>query len=135
MALQWRQFFELDDNAKELPQFEVDPYIDMPPLSKDVTLLNEFPTVQAVAEHAIACLLVTEHAYFLMQHGHHTWEEALLLSVEQFKSSNNQTTISQSIKADFHDHNGNVDGLCDATLKIIMENCMSKKLLMGKGGK
>ncbi|KAI6123739.1 hypothetical protein EV401DRAFT_2069206 [Pisolithus croceorrhizus] len=117
----------------------------MPPLPKDVTLLGKFPTVQSIAEHAIGkslplpaehpltllgCLLVAEHSYFLMQHGNHTWEEVLALAGEEYQTSNIQPAISKAVKAVFHDCNSDVDGLCEGIIKVVVENCISNKLLM-----
>ncbi|KAI6100741.1 hypothetical protein EV401DRAFT_1894462 [Pisolithus croceorrhizus] len=102
----------------------------MPPLPKDVTLLGKFPTVQSIAEHAIGCLLVAEHSYFLMQCGNHTWEEVLALAVEEYQTSNIQPAISKAVKAAFYDCNGNMDSLCEGVIKVVVENRMSNKLLM-----
>ncbi|KAI6114159.1 hypothetical protein F5141DRAFT_1062659 [Pisolithus sp. B1] len=117
----------------------------MPPLPKDVTLLGKFLTVQSIAEHAIGnsfplpvehpltllgCLLVAEHSYFLMQHGNHTWEEVLALAVEEYQTSNIQPAVSKAVKAIFYDCNGNMDGLCEGVIKVVVENRMSNKLLM-----
>ncbi|KAI6127152.1 hypothetical protein F5141DRAFT_1060750 [Pisolithus sp. B1] len=96
----------------------------LPPLPKDVTSLEEFPPVQLVAEHAIGCLLVAEHSYFLMQHGHHVWMEVLSLAVEEYKTSNKQTTISKAVRRVFHEHGGNMDSLCEAIINIIIDNRM-----------
>ncbi|KAI6151655.1 hypothetical protein BKA82DRAFT_2886212 [Pisolithus tinctorius] len=116
-------------------KFQVNPGVPMPPLPKDVTLLGKLPTVHSIAEYAIGCLLVAEHSYFLMQHGHHVWQEVLSLAVEEYKSSNIQTAISNIVKTVFHDHDGDMDSLCDAIIKVIMENRMSNKLLIGLGSK
>ncbi|KAI6095625.1 hypothetical protein EDD16DRAFT_1701986 [Pisolithus croceorrhizus] len=101
----------------------------MPPLPRDVTLLGKFPTVQSMAEHAIGCLLVAEHAYFLMQNGHAMWKEVLLLAVEEYKTSSIQLAVSKGVKAIFHDYNGNMNGLCQGIIKVVIENRMSNKLL------
>ncbi|KAI6107206.1 hypothetical protein EDD16DRAFT_1898926 [Pisolithus croceorrhizus] len=129
----------------QLPNFDVNTNIPMPPLPKDVTLLGKFPTVQSIVEHAIGnslplpaehsltllgCLLVAEHSYFLMQHGNHLWGEVLALAVEEYQTSNIQPTISKAVKVVFHDCNGDMDGLCEGIIKVIAENCMSNKLLM-----
>ncbi|KAI6154463.1 hypothetical protein EDD17DRAFT_1630895 [Pisolithus thermaeus] len=117
------------------PEFEVDADVSVPPLPKDDTSLEEFPPVQLVAEHAIGCLLVAEHSYFLMQHGHHVWREVLSLAVEEYKTSNKQTTISTAVRRVFHEHGSNMDSLCEAIINIIIDNRMSNKLLMKAGSK
>ncbi|KAI6132341.1 hypothetical protein EV401DRAFT_271137 [Pisolithus croceorrhizus] len=99
-------------------------------MTANVTLLGKFPTVQSIAEHAIGCLLVAEHSYFLMQHGNHTWKEVLALAVEEYKTSNIQPAMSKAVKAVFHDCNCNVDGLCEGIIKVVVENRISNKLLM-----
>ncbi|KIO04273.1 hypothetical protein M404DRAFT_557917 [Pisolithus tinctorius Marx 270] len=101
----------------------------MPALPKDVTLLGRFPSLQSMAEHAIGCLLVAEHSYFLMQQGQHLWQEVLSLSVEEYNRSKIQAAISNAVKAAFHDHKGDMDGLCDAIIKITTEHHMSNMLL------
>ncbi|KAI6143233.1 hypothetical protein BKA82DRAFT_857564 [Pisolithus tinctorius] len=106
----------------------------MPALPKDVTLFGKFLTLQSMAEHAIGCLLVAEHSYFLMQHEHHLWQEVLSLAVEEYNSSNMQTTISEAVKAAFHDHDHDIHGLCEAIIKIIIKYRMSNKLLMEPEG-
>ncbi|KAI6112612.1 hypothetical protein F5141DRAFT_1063014 [Pisolithus sp. B1] len=126
----WFPWFDLFFDRRWLPNFDVDTNIPMPPLPKDVTLLGKFPTVQSIAEHAIGCLLVAEHSYFLMQHGNHTWEEVLALAVEEYQTSNIQPAISKAVKAIFYDCNGNMDGLCEGVIKVVVENRMSNKLLM-----
>ncbi|KAI6097887.1 hypothetical protein F5141DRAFT_1067121 [Pisolithus sp. B1] len=120
----------LNFTQKLLPNFDVDINIPMPPLPKDVTLLGKFPTVQSIAEHAIGCLLVAENSYFLMQHGNHTWKEVLPLAVGEYQTSNIQPAISKAVKAVFYDYNGNMDGLCEGIIKVVVENCMSNKFLM-----
>ncbi|KAI6002472.1 hypothetical protein F5J12DRAFT_841247 [Pisolithus orientalis] len=57
-----------------------------------------------MAAHAIGCLL-----------------EVLSLAVEEYNSSNMQTTISEAVKAALHDHNGDMHGLCEAIIKIIIQ--------------
>ncbi|KAI6143269.1 hypothetical protein BKA82DRAFT_1000685, partial [Pisolithus tinctorius] len=59
-----------------------------------------------------------------MQHGYHLWQEVLSLAVEEYNSSNMQTTISEAVKAALHDHNGDMHGLCEAIIKIIIQYCM-----------
>ncbi|KAI6096364.1 hypothetical protein F5141DRAFT_1067739 [Pisolithus sp. B1] len=115
-----------------------------------VTLLGKFPTVQSIAEHAIGnslsllahhsltlegCLLVAEQSYFLMQHKDHVWKEVLSLAVEAYETSNMQVSVSKDVKAVFHDYSGDMDGLCDGIMQVIVENCMSNKLLIESGTK
>ncbi|KAI6100550.1 hypothetical protein F5141DRAFT_1066148 [Pisolithus sp. B1] len=117
---------------QNLPRFDVDVGIPMPPLPKDVTLLGKFPTVQSMAEHAIGCLLVAEHSYFLMQHGHHVWKEALSLALEEYRSSNTHLAVSSAVKAVFHDYNGDMDSLCASIIKVVVGNRMCKASPKGK---
>ncbi|KAI5986746.1 hypothetical protein EDC04DRAFT_2614990 [Pisolithus marmoratus] len=109
-----------------LPIFEVNGDISVLPLPQDVNLLRQSLTVQSIAEHAIGrgFLLVAEYSYFLMQHGQNVWKQVLSLSVEEYKNSNTQTTISKAVKAVFHAYDGDMNGLCAAIVKVIMENCM-----------
>ncbi|KAI6011110.1 hypothetical protein EDC04DRAFT_2905656 [Pisolithus marmoratus] len=107
----------------------------MPPLLTNVALFGQFPTVQSVAEHAIGCLLVAEHSYFLMQYGQHTWKEVLSLAVEEYKISNIQNIVSNAVETVFHNYTGDMDALCEAIINVIIENRMSNKLLMKPGDK
>lgn len=86
-----------------------------------------------MAEHAIGCLLVAEHSYFLMQCGNHVWKEVLPLAVEEYQTLNIQLAISKAVKAVFHDYDGDMDGLCESIIKVIVENRMSNKFLMEPG--
>ncbi|KAI6112654.1 hypothetical protein F5141DRAFT_1063051 [Pisolithus sp. B1] len=103
----WFPWFDLFFDRRWLPNFDVDTNIPMPPLPKDVTLLGKFPT-----------------------HGNHTWEEVLALAVEEYQTSNIQPAVSKAVKAIFYDCNGNMDGLCEGVIKVVVENRMSNKLLM-----
>ncbi|KIK21921.1 hypothetical protein PISMIDRAFT_680882 [Pisolithus microcarpus 441] len=117
------------------PKFEVDVDTPMPPLPKDVTLLGKFPTLQSIVEHAIGCLLVAEHSFFLMQQNHSAWKEVLTLAVKEYGASNMQLSVSKVVGAIFHQCNGDMNGLCDGIIKIVGENRMSNKLLMEPGAK
>ncbi|KAI6046542.1 hypothetical protein EDC04DRAFT_2628204 [Pisolithus marmoratus] len=137
--------------ARQGSTFEVDANVPMPPLPNEGTLLRKFPTPQSIARHGIGkaqfipcarftvtsvgCLIIAEHSYFLMQHGHHVWKEVLTLAVEEYAICNMQAVIAQAVKAVFHDHNDDMDNLCGAIIKVIIENRMSNKLLMGPGSK
>ncbi|KAI5997348.1 hypothetical protein EDC04DRAFT_2977959 [Pisolithus marmoratus] len=85
-----------------LSKFDVDANIPMPPLPQDVTVLGKFPTVQSLAEHAIgmAWAICVEEGFVI-------------------------ATISKAVKAVFCAYDGNMNGLCPAIVKVIMENCMS----------
>ncbi|KAI6167617.1 hypothetical protein EDD17DRAFT_1718722 [Pisolithus thermaeus] len=97
----------------------------MPSLPQNVTFLGRFLTVQSMAHHAVACLLVFEHSYYLMLQGNYVWEEALAFSVEKYKNSQVQETIFQALKVAFQQHGNNLEDLCDTIVKIIRENKMS----------
>ncbi|KAI6094028.1 hypothetical protein EV401DRAFT_2173830, partial [Pisolithus croceorrhizus] len=86
------------------------------------TALGKFPTLQSMVGHAIVCLLVFEHAYFLMQQSSHGWEEALTMAVNRCKSAHIQTTISTAVKEAFQQKGNNVADLCETILRIIGEN-------------
>ncbi|KAI6125616.1 hypothetical protein EDD16DRAFT_425255 [Pisolithus croceorrhizus] len=75
------------------------------------------------------CLLVAEHSYFLMQHGHHDWKECLSVAVEEYKGSGVQTTVSQAIKDAVHYYSDDTLGLCEAVQQIIKDSRMSNKFL------
>ncbi|KAI6097086.1 hypothetical protein F5141DRAFT_1294913 [Pisolithus sp. B1] len=107
----------------------------MPPLPSDSTLLGKLTTVHSIAEHAIGCLLAAEYSYFLMQQQHHVWKEVLPLAVEEYKISKIQTVISEDIKAILHVLDGNMNGICEAIIGIIIKNHMSNKLLRDKAGR
>ncbi|KAI6144654.1 hypothetical protein BKA82DRAFT_4358429 [Pisolithus tinctorius] len=115
-------------------KFEVNTAIHMPPLSKDVTLLGKFPTLQSMVEHAIGCLLVAEHSYFSMQQGHHLWQEVLTLAAKEYENPSIHMAISTAVKAAVHDHSSDMDGLCEAIINIIIKYRMSNKLLMESAG-
>lgn len=122
-----------DPALNELPSFDVDVDIQMPPLSSDVSLLGTSPTVQSIATHAIGCLLVAEYSYFLMLHGNHLWKEVLPLAAEEYQTSDIQLAISEAVQAVFHDYNGDMDDLCEGIFKVVVENRMSNKLFMKPG--
>ncbi|KAI6111872.1 hypothetical protein EDD16DRAFT_1710209 [Pisolithus croceorrhizus] len=104
----------------------------MPPLHNDV---GRFQTIQSMIEHAIGCLLVVELSFFLMQTKGHVWKEVLSLAVKEYKTSNMDVSVSQGVKAILHDYSGNMDGLCDSIITVIVENHMSNKFLMQTGAK
>ncbi|KAI6119166.1 hypothetical protein EDD16DRAFT_1706848 [Pisolithus croceorrhizus] len=104
----------------------------MPPLPNDATLLGKLTTIHSIAEHAIGCLLTAEYSYFLMQQGHHVWKEVLPLAVEEYKISKIQTVISEDVRAILHDLDGDMNGICEAIIRIIIKNHMSDKLLREK---
>ncbi|KAI6116634.1 hypothetical protein EDD16DRAFT_1708297 [Pisolithus croceorrhizus] len=104
----------------------------MPPLCDDV---GKFQTVQSMVEHAIGCLLVAELSFFLMEHKDHVWKEVLSLAVKEYKTSNMHVSVSKDVKAILHDYSGDMDGLCDSIIKVIVENRMTNKFLMESGAK
>ncbi|KAI6042730.1 hypothetical protein EDC04DRAFT_2656205 [Pisolithus marmoratus] len=104
----------------------VDGYSGMSTLPGSATLLGKFPTVQSMVGHGVACLLVFEHSYSLIQQGGHDWKEALVLSVNKYNASHIQTTIAKAIKAAFQHHGKNMAELCDEMLNIIAGNKMCK---------
>lgn len=87
-----------------------------------------------MVEEAVGYLLVAEHSYFSMQQGNHLWKEALPLAVKEYKSSNMQVAITKAVKAALQDHSGDMDGLCEAIINIIIKYRMSNKLLMEPEG-
>ncbi|KAI5987034.1 hypothetical protein EDD15DRAFT_2237764, partial [Pisolithus albus] len=74
--------------------------------------------------HAIVCLLVFEHAYFLMQQGSGDWKETFRISVNKYKGSDIQTTISTAVKAAFQQHGSKGEDLYETILRVIEENKM-----------
>ncbi|KAI6138132.1 hypothetical protein BKA82DRAFT_4021830 [Pisolithus tinctorius] len=62
--------------------------------------------------------------------GQHLWQEVLSLSVEEYNRSKIQSAISNAVKAAFHDHKGDMDGLCDAIIKIVTEHACNVSELM-----
>ncbi|KAI6095055.1 hypothetical protein F5141DRAFT_1068714 [Pisolithus sp. B1] len=100
----------------------VNNYGSMSSLPQNATLSGKFPTVQSMVGHAIVCLLVFEHAYFLMQQGSGDWEDTLTMAVNKHKSAHIQATISTAVKEAFHQHGNNLADLCETALKIIGEN-------------
>ncbi|KAI5985051.1 hypothetical protein EDD15DRAFT_2304185 [Pisolithus albus] len=68
------------------------------------------------------CLLIFEHAYFLMQQGSGDWEETLKMAVNKYKISDVQTAISTAVKAAFQQHGSNGADLCETILRVIGEN-------------
>ncbi|KIK20986.1 hypothetical protein PISMIDRAFT_681814, partial [Pisolithus microcarpus 441] len=91
-------------------------------LPQNSTLLGKFPTVQSMVGYAIVCLLVFEHAYFLMQQGSGDWKETLTMAVNKCKSSDIQTAISTAVKVAFQQHGNNGAELYKTILKVIGEN-------------
>ncbi|KAI6023120.1 hypothetical protein BKA83DRAFT_4273104 [Pisolithus microcarpus] len=75
--------------------------------------------------YAIVCLLVFEHAYFLMQQGSGDWKETLTMAVNKCKSSDIQTAISTAVKVAFQQHGNNGAELYKTILKVIGENKIS----------
>ncbi|KAI6165143.1 hypothetical protein EDD17DRAFT_1871715 [Pisolithus thermaeus] len=114
------------------PNLDVNVHISMPSLPTDV---GKFQTVQSMIEHAIGCLFVAELSFFLMQHKGHGWEEVLSLAVQEYKTSNIHVSVSKDVKAILCDYGGNMDGLCDSIITVIVENLMSNKFLMESGAK
>ncbi|KAI5987070.1 hypothetical protein EDD15DRAFT_1508070 [Pisolithus albus] len=94
-------------------------------LPQNSTMPWKFPTVQSMIGHAIVCLLVFEHAYFLMQQGSHDWKETLRVAVNKYKSSDTWTAISTAVKAAFQQHGNNGADLCEMILRVIEENRIS----------
>ncbi|KIK14742.1 hypothetical protein PISMIDRAFT_687711 [Pisolithus microcarpus 441] len=94
-------------------------------LPQNSTLLGKFSTVQSMVGHAIVCLLVFEHAYFLKHQGSGDWGETLTMAVNKYRSSDIQTTISTAVKAAFQYQGNNGADLCETILKIIGENKIS----------
>ncbi|KAI5991192.1 hypothetical protein EDD15DRAFT_1119850 [Pisolithus albus] len=75
--------------------------------------------------HAIVCLLVFEHAYFLMQQGSGDWKETLTMAVNKYKSSDIHTGISTATRAAFQQHGNNEADLCETVLRVIRRNKIS----------
>ncbi|KAI6012927.1 hypothetical protein BKA83DRAFT_4365008 [Pisolithus microcarpus] len=73
----------------------------------------------------LVCLLIFEHAYFLMQQGSGDWKETLTMAVNKYKSSDIQTAISAAVKAAFQQHGNNGADLCETILRVIRENKIS----------
>ncbi|KIO12413.1 hypothetical protein M404DRAFT_993407 [Pisolithus tinctorius Marx 270] len=96
-----------------------------PMLLQNATLFGKFPTAQSLVGHAVACLLIFEHAYLFLQQGTHTWEKALELTMKKYKKSHTWPTISKAVKAAFQEHGKDVVGLYETIPKIIAENKMS----------
>ncbi|KAI6125601.1 hypothetical protein EDD16DRAFT_1517076 [Pisolithus croceorrhizus] len=105
-------------------EFELDSPSTILPLANDAQLSGELQSIHGVVVHAVGCLLIAEHSYFSMQHGHCGWQESVSLAVEEYEGSGVQTTISEAIEEAIQVHGDDVPGLCEAVLTIIKENRM-----------
>ncbi|KAI6011504.1 hypothetical protein EDC04DRAFT_2765211 [Pisolithus marmoratus] len=85
------------------------------------------PPLATLLIHSLLTMLLFSLAW------QHVWKQALSLSVKEYKISNMQNTISKAVQAVFHAESGDIDRLCGAVIKVTVENCMSKKLLMEPG--
>ncbi|KAI5993292.1 hypothetical protein EDD15DRAFT_2267546, partial [Pisolithus albus] len=70
----------------------------------------------------LVCLLIFEHAYWLMQQGSGDWKETLTMAVNKCNSCDIQTAIPTAVKVAFQQHGSNGADLCEAILKVIGEN-------------
>ncbi|KAI6018294.1 hypothetical protein EDC04DRAFT_2743164, partial [Pisolithus marmoratus] len=103
----------------------VDSYSTMPTLPQNTTLLGKFITVKSMVCHAVVCLLAFELSYFLMQQRScHSWNEALVLSVNKYNASHIQQNVTKAVNVAFQQYGDNVAELCDEILRIITENKM-----------
>ncbi|KAI6098926.1 hypothetical protein EV401DRAFT_1895067 [Pisolithus croceorrhizus] len=96
------------------PNLDVDVGTSMAPLPNDV---GEFQTIQSMIEHAIGKSL-------LLPHKGHVWKEVLSLAVKEYEASNRHVSVSKDVKAMLQDYSGDMDGLCDSIITVIVENHM-----------
>lgn len=115
--------------SNEMFKFELESQATILPLSTDALLSPELQSVHSIVLYAVGCLLVVEHSYFLLQHGHCDWQKGLSVAVEEYRGSGVQTTVSQAIRDAVHYHGDDTLGLCEAVQHIIKENRMSNKFL------
>ncbi|KIK17113.1 hypothetical protein PISMIDRAFT_685645 [Pisolithus microcarpus 441] len=90
-------------------------------------LLSKDSTIQSIAEHGVACLLIIEYCYFLLLNEQSpTKQDVVPLAFKEYKSSGVEATIHQAVEVAVQQHGHNVDELCQTLLQVVLENCMCK---------
>ncbi|KAI5995106.1 hypothetical protein EDD15DRAFT_2195734 [Pisolithus albus] len=86
-------------------------------------------TIQSVAEHGVACLLIIEYCYFLLLNEQSpTKEDVVPLAIKEYKSSGVAAKIHHAVEAAVQQHDHNMDELSRNLLQLVLENQMSQRL-------
>ncbi|KAI6015416.1 hypothetical protein BKA83DRAFT_4341667 [Pisolithus microcarpus] len=90
-------------------------------------LLSKDATIQSIAKHGVACLLIIEYCYFLLLNEQSpTKQDVVPLAFKEYKSSGVAATIHQAVEVAVQQHGHDVDELCQTLLQVVLENCMSR---------
>ncbi|KAI6006295.1 hypothetical protein F5J12DRAFT_114517 [Pisolithus orientalis] len=104
-------------------------FISIPTLS-----MSRQPSLMALAEHGIGCVIVFEYLFFQLQvtDGGTTRQDVqqdLTVIVRTYQKSGVQNTVIACIAEAFQQHGESVDDLCAMLVGIAQANQMSKKFL------
>ncbi|KAI6151284.1 hypothetical protein BKA82DRAFT_4125944 [Pisolithus tinctorius] len=103
--------------------------ISIPTLSR-----SSQPSIMALAEHGIGCVIVFECLFFQLQakdgaNAKKDLQQDLTEIVKKYQKSGVQNAVIAHIAAAFQQHGESVDDLCPMLVGIAQENQMSKKIL------
>ncbi|KIO05649.1 hypothetical protein M404DRAFT_999770, partial [Pisolithus tinctorius Marx 270] len=103
--------------------------ISIPTLS-----MSSQPSLMALAEHGIGCVIVFECLFFQLQvkdgaDARKDLQQDLTEIVRKYQKSGVQNAVIAHIAAAFQQHGESVDDLCPMLVGIAQENQMSKKFL------
>ncbi|KAI6140396.1 hypothetical protein BKA82DRAFT_4213248 [Pisolithus tinctorius] len=103
-------------------------------ISIPILSMSSHPSLMALAEHGIGCVIVFECLFFQLQvkdeaNDRKDLQQHLTEIVRKYEKSGVQKAVIAHIAAAFQQHGESVDDLCPMLVGIAQENQMSKKFL------